>query len=71
MTSVMDCKKADCWALASSEFRFSDKERTKFVPASEANGDWAKLAIPNMGYSGWGSAGSGVLPSSSHFKYCW
>jgi hypothetical protein len=44
----MDCRKAETWVLASSEFRFSDKEKTKACPASEANGVWAKLAIPNM-----------------------
>jgi hypothetical protein len=48
MTSVMDSRKFDCWVLASAEFRFSVTEKAKLFPASEANGTWEKLAMPNI-----------------------
>jgi hypothetical protein len=44
----MDCKKFDCWALASAEVMSSVTEKAKLFPASEANGTWEKLAMPNI-----------------------
>jgi hypothetical protein len=48
IASVMDCKNADVWVLASAAAKSSVIEKEKLDPASDANGVWAKLDIPNM-----------------------
>ena len=55
------------WAVA-----LSDTDAVKMLPPIKAaNGALAKAEVPNMAgfYAAGSSAGSGSLPSASHFRY--